>query len=128
MARAFALTDSQLPSPGALPRVEDLVPALDARFLLLEQGTVVALDRDRADFLALAHGVDDDAILAGDDLAEHRVLAVEPRRRHVRDEELAAVRVRAGVRHRQDACLVVLERGHDLVLEAVAGAAAATSF
>src|SRR3954451_13389494 len=59
-----------------------------------------------------------------DDLAENRVLAVEPRRGvGGHDEELAAVRVRAGVRHRQRAAddLVLVE----LVLERVAGAAAA---
>src|SRR3954468_14743793 len=59
-----------------------------------------------------------------DDLPEDRVLAVEPRRRvGGDDEELAAVRVRAGVRHRERAAhdLVVVE----LVLERVARAAAA---
>ena len=57
------------------------------------------------------------------DLAEHGVLAVEPRRRSGGDdEELRAVRVRAGVGHRQGAAddLVLVE----LVLERVAGAAA----
>src|SRR3954454_5129449 len=57
-------------------------------------------------------------------LPEDRVLAVEPRRLGGRDdEELRAVRVRAGVRHRERAAddLVVV----DLVLERVAGAARA---
>src|SRR5688572_22051512 len=56
------------------------------------------------------------------DLAEHRVLAVQPRRgRGGDDEELRAVGVRPGVRHRQRALddLVVV----DLVLEGVARAA-----
>src|SRR5207248_5530738 len=56
-------------------------------------------------------------------LAEDRVLAVEPWRRLRRDdEELAAVRVRPGVRHRQRSAhdFVVVE----LVLERVAGTAA----
>ena len=43
--------------------------------------------------VALPNRVDD--VVAFRDLAEHRVLAVQVRRRHVRDEELAAVRVRA---------------------------------
>ncbi len=58
------------------------------------------------------------------DLAEHGVLAVEPRRGvGGDDEELRAVRVRAGVGHRQRAAddLVVVE----LVLERVARAAGA---
>ena len=53
-------------------------------------------------------------------LAEHGVLAVEPRGRICGDdEELRAVRVRAGVRHRERAAfdLVLVE----LVLEGVAG-------
>src|SRR3954464_9993600 len=56
--------------------------------------------------------------------AEDCVLAVEPRRRVGRDdEELAAVRIRARVRHRERAAhdLVIV----DLVFEGVAGAAAA---
>ena len=60
------------------------------------------------------------------DLAEDGVLAVEPRRRiGGDDEELGAVRVRAGVRHRERALddLVVVE----LVLELVAGAAGAVA-
>ena len=44
------------------------------------------------------------------DLAEDRVPVVEVRRRRQRDEELAAVGVRAGVGHRQDAGLVVAQR------------------
>ena len=57
-------------------------------------------------------------------LAEHRVLAVQPRSGvGGDDEELRAVRVRAGVGHRERAAndLVVVE----LVLEGVAGAARA---
>ena len=66
------------------------------------------------------------ASIPDDDLAEDGVLAVEPGRRVDRDdEELGAVRVRAGVGHRERAAvdLVVVE----LVLERVAGAAGARS-
>src|SRR5215208_3963752 len=61
---------------------------------------------------------------AGGHLAEDGVLAVEPRGGlGGDDEELAAVRVRAAVRHRERAALdLVLV---DLVLELVAGAAGA---
>src|SRR3954468_19454317 len=65
-----------------------------------------------------------DDLHAIDDVPEDRVLAVEPRRGIGRDdEELAAVGVRTGVRHRQRTAddLVLVE----LVLERVAGAAAA---
>src|SRR5206468_660215 len=65
-----------------------------------------------------------DRLHPGGHAAEDRVLAVEPRRRVGRDdEELAAVGVRPGVRHRERAAhdLVVVE----LVLERVAGAAGA---
>src|SRR5829696_2837685 len=67
-------------------------------------------------------GVDD--VHARGHLAEHRVLAVEPGRGVLGDdEELGAVRVRAGVGHGQRAAddLVIVE----LVLERVAGAAGA---
>src|SRR3954451_2944844 len=65
-----------------------------------------------------------DDLHALDDLAEDRVLAVEPRRLAGRDqEELRAVGVRARVGHRQRAAhdLVLV----DLVLELVAGATGA---
>ena len=45
--------------------------------------------------------------------------------RRVRDEELRAVGARAGVRHREDAGAVVLERRVELVAELVARAAGA---
>src|SRR6185503_9835538 len=63
--------------------IERLVPALEARLHLFEQRRVVATDRDRADLLAGADGVDNRAILATEYLTEYGVLAVEPRRRHV---------------------------------------------
>jgi hypothetical protein len=72
--------------------------------------------------LDLVDRVDD--VHPGRDLAEDGVLAVEPRAGiGGDDEELRAVRVRAGVRHRESAALdlVVVE----LVLELVAGAARA---
>ena len=76
----------------------------------------------RLDLVALLDGVDH--VHALDHLAEHGVLAVQPRVGHVGDEELAAVGVRAGVGHRQHAALVA-QAVVGLVLEAVARAAAA---
>ena len=57
--------------------------------------------------------------------AEHAVLVVEPRRRHQRDEKLAAVGIRPAVGHRQDAGLAVPERRPEFVAEVVAGTAGA---
>src|SRR6185312_14858675 len=74
--------------------------------------------------IGLERGDRVDDVHAVGDASEDRVLAVEPRGRWGRDdEELAAVRVRAGVRHRECAAhdLVVVE----LVLELIAGAAGA---
>src|SRR5690242_8204740 len=95
--------------------------------LLREQRARVAADRDRLDLIVAADAVDDLLILGPDHRAEHRVLAVEPRRRAVRDEELAAVRAGPRVRHREDAGLVVLEPADELVAELVARAAAAVA-
>src|ERR1700722_4473792 len=60
---------------------------------------------------------------AFDHFAEDTSLVVEPWRRRKRDEELAAVGVRPGVGHRQDAGLVVPQLWAELVSELVAGAA-----
>ena len=68
------------------------------------------------------------------DLAEDRVVSVEPRGRHGGDEELGAVgamrlavaaATQAGVRHGQQIRPVECEFGDDLVVEVVAGAAGA---
>ena len=78
--------------------------------------------RSRESRSAVRDPVDD--VLPRRDLPEHRVLAVEPRRRlGGDDEELRAVRVRPSVRHRERAALdlVLVE----LVLERVAGVACA---
>src|SRR5688572_11264366 len=53
------------------------------------------------------------------------MLAVEVRRRSERDEELTAVGLRAGVRHRQDPGAVVPQLRMKLIVELVARAAAA---
>src|SRR4051812_1837990 len=60
----------------------------------------------------------------GDD-AKDRVLAIEMRRRAERDEELAAVGIRAGVRHGQNPRAIVPKAGMELVFELVAGPAVA---
>ena len=77
--------------------------------------------------VALDHRDLVDDVLATRDLAEDGVLAVEPRCRvGGDDEELAAVRIRSGIRHRERTSLdlVVVE----LVLELVARAAGPRAF
>src|SRR5215218_7015577 len=71
----------------------------------------------------LGHGLDH--VHALDDLAEDGVLAVEPGRRHLGDEELGAVGAGAGVGHGQVPGPVEAVGTVDLVLELVAGAAPA---
>src|SRR5439155_2289989 len=96
-----------------LPTIE-----LDALDELLVTGTVLRVRRGGLQLVDHVHAVGH--------LAEHRVLPVEPWALGGRDdEELRAVRVGAGIRHRQrtayDAVLV------RLVLERVAGTAGSRS-
>src|SRR5262245_11911044 len=104
-----AVLPSRLPTAAGLALAE--LDAVD-RDVLVRLVAPVARDlRDRVDH-----------VHPGRDLAEDGVLAVEPRRGLGRDdEELAAVRVRPRVRHRERAAddLVLVE----LVLELVAGTA-----
>src|SRR5690606_22347278 len=110
------------PCGKARLRRQDAVPFGHAIGPGGERGVGVALDPHAADVVALLDLVD--RFQALDDLAEHRVLAVQPRRGHVGDEELAAVGVGSGIGHGQHAALVGNAIG-GLVLEAVARAAAA---
>ena len=59
------------------------------------------------------------------DLSEHGVVSVEMRRGRQRNEKLAAVRIRAGVGHREDAFGVVFELRMDFVGKGVTGTSAA---
>src|SRR5215471_3685375 len=104
---------------ASTPRVERRVPLVEIALLLREQRARVAADGDRFDLVLATDAVDDLLIVRTDDRAEHGVLAVEPRRRAVRDEELAAVRARPRVRHREDAGSVMLEPADELVAELV---------
>ena len=88
---------------------------------------LLILHGDFFHLVALADGVDD-FLRVLDHFAEDRVLVVEPGRGDVRDEELRAVRVGAGVGHREDAGAAVLEVFVELVFERVAGAAGAGAF
>src|SRR5947209_157217 len=100
--------------PGA--RAGPSVGEVDALDRLVLDRPVAGAGRRRLDRL--------DGIHALGHPAEHRVLAVEPRRRAGRDdEELRAVRIGTGIGHRQGAPLhlVVVE----LVLERVAAPARA---
>lgn len=69
----------------------------------------------------------DDDFLAFDDFAKDAVLIVEKRRRLMRDEKLAAVGIRPGVSHRQDAGLGMFEIGMELIFEAIARATGAVA-
>src|SRR2546430_2597223 len=82
------------------------------------------LDRHAGERVALLDRVDD--LLPAADLAEDGMLAIKPVGRDVGDEELAAVRVRTGVGHRQRPALVLaVLAGAQLVLELVPRPAAA---
>src|SRR5438270_9002227 len=68
-------------------------------------------------------------ILPAGRLAKHGVLAVQPIRYHVRDEELAAVSVWPGVGHAQAAALVLaIFAGREFVIEAIPRPAAPATF
>ena len=86
-------------------QVVDSVKQGDTIRLRGQGGRGIALDLQRLDHVALLDRVDH--VHTFDDLAEDGVLAIEPRRSDVGDEELAAVGVRAGVGHRQDAGPIV---------------------
>ncbi len=88
-------------------------------------GLVRPADRhagDRVHDIQPAHHFAEDGVVPGADVGE-----VQPRRRGVRDKKLAAVRVLAGVGHREDARAVVLEVGMKLVGQPVAGVAGAVA-
>ncbi len=59
------------------------------------------------------------------DFSEHRVVSVEMRRGRQGNEKLAAVRIRAGVGHREDAFGVVFELRMDFVGKGITGTSAA---
>src|SRR3954454_9632766 len=113
VARRVCSTVAMLP-PSVVARQASLtgkLNPLDDDGLL---GHVASVGRHALDLVDRVHAVRH--------LSEHGVLAVEPRRlAGGHDEELAAVRVRTGVGHRERAAddLVTV----DLVLERVAGAA-----
>src|SRR5690606_2001693 len=102
--------------------VEGLVPVGHAVGLRRQRRVDVAFQLDGLDLVALLDRVDH--FHAVGDLAEHGVLAVQPRARDMGDEELAAVGARARVGHGEHAALVA-QAVVGLVLEAVAGAAGA---
>ena len=111
------------PQHAGAALLQHRVPLVEVRLLRGEQLVGGIENFDALDLVALRDRVHH--VLALGHFAEDRVLAIEPRTGHVRDEKLAAVRAGAGVGHRENAGLRVLERLVDLVGEIVAGAAAA---
>ena len=127
--------------PALADHLADLFPGLFLGLHLLAldglqggvEGGLVALellglaadpeDLYRLDDIVLGDGVHH--LLALDHLAEHGVAVVQVRGGHMGDEELAAVRARAGVGHGEHARPVVAERLVELVREGVAGSAGA---
>src|SRR5437762_10418512 len=55
-----------------------------------------------------------------DNLSKHRVLAVQVRRGSQRDEELAAIRIRSRIGHRENAFSVVLQLWMNFIREPIA--------
>ena len=68
-----------------------------------------------------------DTVPIFDDLAEDRVLAVEPGCRGERDEELAAVGAGACIRHRERAHLMAVRVALEFIFKTIARAAAASA-
>ena len=106
------------------PRLlQDRIPLRNARFLRFEEDIGRIENFDLLDLITLLDGIDD--ILTFGDKPENRMLPVEVGRRKMGDKELAAICSGAGIGHREDACLVVLEAGFDLVFKTVSGSASA---
>jgi len=80
-------------------------------------------DHHRFELIALFDVVDD--VLACGNLPKYGVLAIQPIGHHVRDEELAAVRVRPGVSHRKRSDLVLARIVTSFVFEFITGTAGA---
>ncbi len=96
---------------------------LQVILLCFEKCGGVILDGNRVDFVALSdliHG-----ILSRDHLAEDRMFAVKVRGWQVGDKELAAIGVRSGICHGENARLFVFERAVDLVGKLITRAAGA---
>src|ERR1700722_991445 len=80
------------------------------------------LNSDGFQLIALLNLVDD--VLAGGNLPENSVLAVQPIGGDMSDEKLAAIGIRTCIGHRQRADLVAMGIALGLILELIAGAAA----
>src|SRR5712691_12220157 len=129
------------PGPGATPSGRLCPPGPGSLGVLTAWSNqlgsaITVLDRDRVDghvfhrpVLAARLDPADQVNHVGalDDLAEDGVLAVQPGRRHDRDEELRAVGAGSGVRHGQQVRPVERKVWMDFVGELVAGSAAAGS-
>ena len=84
----------------------------------------VDLDTRRTGASWIAFGDRVDHIYTGDHFAKHGMLAVKVRRGTIGDEELAAIGVGAGIRHRQDARAAVFQGRVEFIGKFVTGSAA----
>src|SRR5690606_23933044 len=101
------------------------VPLGDLLAFLVKERVGRPLDLDGLDLVTLRDGAHD--VLTLGHFTEDGVLVVQPGRGDVSDEELAAIRAGAGIRHGEDAGLTVLEFRAELILEAVAWATASSA-
>src|ERR1022692_2869002 len=112
---------SKVPPKIASLKVRELSPLdLDRVDLDFLYRPVLRTARNFGDFV--------DHVVAFHHLAEDAVLFIQPRSGRYRDEELAAVGVRAGVGHRQKALFGMVEIGMKLIGEAISRSAAAGPF
>src|SRR5271165_665471 len=82
------------------------------------------LDGHALDLVALLYRIHD--VLSTANLAEDRMLAVQPVGRDMGDEELAAVRVRTGIGHRQRTHLMKIWVAFGFIRKSIPRAAAST--
>lgn len=113
------------PNGGKLLFVENRIPLVDAFFLGCEEVVCWIEDFDFRDRVAHADRVDHILALRGE--SKDRVASVQVRSGHMGNEKLAAVCSWTRVRHGEDARLVVLQAGFELVFKTVARPPTASS-
>ena len=107
---------------------QSFVHGRELSFESLRECLVVAVDKDARYLVPNDDVVYDLLILSTENLAKNCVLPVEPGSWAMGDEELAAVRVRAAIRHGEETGPVEMKIGRELILEGVAGSACPITF